>query len=388
MTTSPLDAVHASVDAWIRRERAGTAIPGAVIVIGSSETCLPEIVAGRKRLADSEGPERAMTADAHFDLASLTKVVVTLPMMLRLASTGALDLDAPLGTWFPNAGWFRDPSLGGVTPRALLTHTSGLPAWAPFVGLAGDRLTVVGHALASPLEHPLGTVVYSDLGFIVLGRLVEVVTGLRLDEAARMHLLAPLGIDGGVGFRPLPAHARADSADLVRNSDPHSDDLPHVPTVATERCGWRGYLLDGEVHDEAAWIMGGVAGHAGAFGTALGVARYAQAWLRHDPRIADQRTMESATQRATAARQPARGLGWVLPADALEPVPVPGATDWRAGRGYGHTGFTGTSLWIDPTLDRFCVILTNRVHPTRATGPGIVHLRRHVHDLVFGGVGA
>ena len=336
-------------------------VPGAVAVAGDVHGDSGILALGLRRLQGE--PTDAAT---RYDLASLSKVVATLPTVLRLASDGVLDLDAPLEEHLPNAGWFRDPSLGDRSARDLLTHTSGLPAWAPFMGFASERRTVVGHALASELPHRHGEVVYSDLGFIVLGALVEAVTGARLDGVARERVFAPLGIEDELGFRP------------------RGEACPHVPIAPTERCGWRGRLLDGEVHDEAAWIMDGVAGHAGLFGTAAGLAAYARAWLRRDPALGDPALLDAATRRATAPGQPARGLGWVLAPDDAEPARADAAIAWRAPRGFGHTGFTGTSLWIDPVAGRFCVLLTNRVHPTRHHGGAIGALRQAVHAAVFG----
>lgn len=336
-------------------------VPGAVAIAGSEAVDSGVLALGDRRLQGE--PTDAAT---RYDLASLSKVVATLPTVLRLATDGALDLDAPLKAHLPNAGWFREPSLGDRSARDLLTHASGLPAWAPVMGFASERRTVVGHALASDLPHRHGEVVYSDLGFIVLGALVEAVTGTRLDGVARDLVFGPLGIEDEVGFRPL------------------GETCPHVPIAPTERCGWRGRLLDGEVHDEAAWIMNGVAGHAGLFGTAAGVAAYARAWARRDPLLGDPALLDAAVRRASEAGQPARGLGWVLAPDDAEPARPAGTVEWRAPRGYGHTGFTGTSLWIDPAAGRFCVLLTNRVHPTRHHGGAIGALRRALHAAVFG----
>ena len=309
-----------------------------------------------------------MTADVRFDLASLSKVVGTLPGLLRLAGDGRLDLDAPLATWFPSAGWFREPSLADRTPRQLLTHTSGLPAWAPFMGFASHRRTVIGHALASELPHaggPAGPrVVYSDLGLIVAGALIERVSGQRQDAFLRQATFGPLGLaNDELGYRPLPG--------------PDEPAPPAVPLAASEDCGWRMRLLEGEVHDEAAWIMGGVAGHAGLFGTAEALARYAQAWLRRDARLAPPELLDEAVRRATPAGQAARGLGWLLAPDRGEGPAEP--DDWRPARGFGHTGFTGTSLWIDPDAGTFCVLLTNAVHPSRHRRGALPALRRAVH---------
>jgi CubicO group peptidase (beta-lactamase class C family) len=361
-TSTPADApLRARLEGTIAPFVEAGAVPGAVAVAGDAHGDSGVLALGLRRLAGE--PTDAAT---RYDLASLSKVVATLPTVLRLASDGALDLDAPLKERLPNAGWFRDPSLGDRSARDLLSHTSGLPAWAPFMGFASERRTVVGHALASELPHRHGEVVYSDLGFIALGALVEAVSGARLDGVARERSFAPLGIEDEVGFRPL------------------GEACPHVPIAPTERCGWRGRLLDGEVHDEAAWIMDGVAGHAGLFGTAAGLAAYARAWLRRDPALGDAALLDAATRRATAPGQPARGLGWLLAPDDDEPGRPDDATEWRAPRGFGHTGFTGTSLWIDPTSGRFCVLLTNRVHPTRHHGGAIGALRTAVHAAVFG----
>lgn len=359
--TSPDASLRAALERALEPYVEGGDVPGAVAVAGDPSGD-SGIVARGVRRTDGEPTD----APTRYDLASLTKVVATLPVVLRLASDGALDLDAPLKEHLPNAGWFRDPSLGDRSARELLTHTAGLPAWAPFMGFASERRTVTGYAIASDLPHPRGEVLYSDLGFIALGALVEAVAEARLDRVARAFVFAPLGVDDALGFRPL------------------GEALPRVPVAPTERCGWRGRLLEGEVHDEAAWIMDGVAGHAGLFGTATGLAAYARAWLRRDPLLGDPALLDAAVGRATAPGRPARGLGWVLAPDGDEPPPAHGSPEWRGPRGFGHSGFTGTSLWIDPDAQRFCVLLTNRVHPSRHRGGAIAALRRAVHAAVFG----
>lgn len=376
ITASPLrpvrDEVDRIVDTVVRRGE----IPGAVALVGSADAMAEPIVHGVRRLGG--GP---VTPETLFDLASLTKVVATLPAILRLAADGALDLDAPLKGPFPNAGWFRSPSLGARSARHLLTHTAGLPAWAPLMGLVSTRRTAIGHALASDLPHEPGQPVYSDLGYIVLGALVERMARTRQDRFVAERVYGPLGIGADeLGYRPLEeatSDERAAAADVLGAAS--------RPVAATEDCGWRGRVLEGEVHDEGAWIMEGVAGHAGLFGTAAALGRYAQAWLREDPALADPELLREATRRATPARTPARGLGWVLAADGKEDrdPEEQSAIEWRGPRGYGHTGFTGTSLWIDPESDRFCVLLTNRVHPTRHGGHAIAGLRRDVRRAVF-----
>ena len=288
-----------------------------------------------------------------FDLASLTKVVATLPCLLRLLSDGALALDERLGERFANAGWFQTPSLADTKVEALLTHTAGLPAWQPLFARVAERRTALAAVLQAPLT-AVGQVRYSDLGFMLLGALVERVAGRRLDEAAQALVFAPLGLDG-LGFGPLP-----------------DDDV-----AATEHCGWRGRLLVGEVHDENAAVWGGIAGHAGLFGDAAALAAYAAAWLRADPALASPDLQRRAvTPSARSEDGSLRGLGWLLPS--------PGVFAGDTARGFGHTGFTGTSLWIDPAAGVASLLLTNRVHPHRDARSGIQGLRRRFHAAVHG----
>lgn len=332
-------------------------IPGAVAIAGTTDDACDPVVLGVRKLG---GP--ATTADTRYDLASLSKVVATLPAVLRLISDGTLNLEDRIGRYFSNAGWLQSPSLADVPVRALLTHGSGLPAWEPIFARASQRLTGFAAVLQSPLPHPPGRVVYSDLGFMLLGMLVERISGQRLDAFVRERIFAPLGLEQ-LGYGPLR----------------------DTPVAATEDCGWRMRLLEGEVHDENAWSLEGVAGHAGLFGTGHELARYARAWLRADPILGDRRLLSAAVRRQTGEGEPARGLGWVLAdgggARQRGEVSEPEA-DWRGARGYGHTGFTGTSLWIDPAAGTFTVLLTNRVHPRREGAATIARLRRDLHRAV------
>ncbi len=319
--------------------------PGAVSVIGTaSERCFIGAV-GLQRL---EGT--ATHAATIYDLASLTKVMATLPAVLRLIGAGELQLEHTVSHYVSNAGWFQSPSLADVRVQDLLTHTSGLPAWKPLFSLTNDRATAIANVLQSELAHPQGNYVYSDLGFILLGHLVERISGLRLDEFAKDQIYAPLGIQA-LGFGPVSGEV-----------------------AATEDCGWRKQLLEGVVHDENAFIMGGVAGHAGLFGTADAVAQYAQAWLRSDPILGTENLLQQARQEWINTGPDRRGLGWVLKGqDSF-------AGSLATKSGYGHTGFTGTSLWLEPELDSFAVLLTNRVHPSRHA-TGIHELRKTFHEL-------
>ena len=333
-------------------------VPGAVAVVGDSEQLIGVTACGVTRLG---GPP--IDAQTRFDLASLSKVVGTLPAVLALVQAGEVSLDDPIKRFFSNAGWFQTPSLGDATIRQLLTHTSGLPAWRPLYAEAGTRLSALGNLLQSSLSHledgvPAGRVVYSDLGFMLLGAVVERVSKLRLDAFTEAHIFEPLELNT-LGYG-APAG---------------------VSVAATEDCGWRGRLLQGEVHDENAFAFEGVAGHAGLFGTAFDLARYAQAWLRLSAPFASPELLREATREHAAdpnnTASGRRGLGWQLAGEGSS------AGHDASLSAYGHTGFTGTSLWLEPVKDRFAVLLTNRVHPSRSGGHSIHALRVAFHDTVF-----
>src|SRR5699024_4035360 len=326
-------------------------VPGGVLLSGSSATAGTPVPFGR--LTPGGEP---VSAETRYDLASLTKVVATLPSILQLISAGEVEPDKPLRHWFSNAGWFQAPSLGDATVRQLLSHSSGLPAWVPLFTRTRARLLALGTILQAEVRPAAGTDVYSDLGFMLLGALVERVSGQRLGRFAQEHIFGPLGMTA-TGFRAFADDGRPEPA-------------PPGTFAPTEYCGWRNRLLTGEVHDENCCAWEGVAGHAGLFGTAGDLGRYAQAWLNLDARLGDPALLkETQEEHARTAGGEPRGLGWLLAhANSFSGLP-----------GYGHTGFTGTSLWLDPERDRFTVLLTNRVHPDRHRTPSLTELRRAVH---------
>jgi CubicO group peptidase (beta-lactamase class C family) len=285
--------------------------------------------------------------DTRYDVASLTKVVATLPSILRLVAAQEIELSDPIERYFSSAGWFQEPSLADSTVRQLLTHTSGLPAWTPLYSIVSRRETALAAVLNSEIR-TRGEIVYSDLGFMLLGALVERVTRERLDDFAWREVFEPLG--------------------MLRSS---YGPLDSVSVAATEDCGWRNRVLYGEVHDENAVVWEGVAGHAGVFSTASDLARFAKAWLDRDPRLGPEWLLEEATRMQCEDAQQRRGLGWMISG--------PG---WFAGDstpGFGHTGFTGTSICIDQSSGCAVVLLTNRVHPRRGSPDGIGRLRSALH---------
>lgn len=329
-------------------------IPGVVAVAGSTDTVRTIVTAGVRKLGGE-----AVSADTFFDLASLTKVLSTLPAVLNLISQGEISLDDTLGRFFSNAGWFQTPSLADVTVRQLLTHSSGLPAWRPIFATVSQRQTALANVLQSRLKHSPGSYVYSDLGFMLLGALIERISGNRQDVFVQEHLYNPLGL-ATLQYGPLI----------------------NRPIAATEDCGWRNVLLEGVVHDENAYVMEGVAGHAGLFGTVADIARFAQMYLRQDTGLGDPDLLDFAIREQVTTTDTRRGLGWQLKS------PISCAGEFASGSSFGHTGFTGTSLWLDPEQGWFAVLLSNRVHPSRTGGVHLHQLRCTFHDAVateFGG---
>ncbi len=293
-----------------------------------------------------------LTAQHAFDLASLTKVLVTLPEVLALLAEGRINLETRVGEVLPECGWMQDGGLKVQTVRALLTHTSGLDAWQPLYLYPADRSTLLQRLLQSgdwwkPPATPAP--VYSDLGFLVLTAMVERLRGERIDRLAAAR--------SGLTYRPVGPHPELG------------------PSVATETCPWRGRTLQGEVHDENASALGGLSGHAGAFGTLETVTDLVERDLTGGLLPAEMAQL--ARQEWAASGSVRRGLGWQLG----HPESFGGSL--CSPQGYGHTGFTGTSVWTEPERGYAVVLLTNRVHPSRFTHDReIVRLRRAFHDRV------
>jgi CubicO group peptidase (beta-lactamase class C family) len=324
----------------------GRAYPGAVLaVLYRGEVVLRHAVG---LAAHAPAPRPALPSTI-YDLASLTKVVATTPLVLRAAAEGRLGLDDPLPRLLPESPH------AGVTIRHLLAHTSGLPAWIPFYLETSGYDAIVLRAAATPLASPPGAqAVYSDLGFIVLGEVARRALGAPLDDLARARVFEPLGM-ADARYRPGPG--------LRERIAPTEDGTAIEQAMAGEagrRHTWRKTLIWGEVHDSNAHAMGGVSGHAGVFGTADDLIAYARMWLARGrgPRgpVLPPSLVSEATRRQTPAEAAARGLGWALAGphgwwgDCLSPT------------AFGHTGFTGTAMVVDPAHDLAIVLLANAVH--------------------------
>ena len=335
---------------------AGGAFPAAVAEVGRRDRVLWTGPFGH---LSTEPDAAETTLESVFDLASLTKVVTTTTLAMRAVDDGSLALDSPLREHF--RAWQTDDRRE-VTVRDLLEHASGLTPHLPFFRDHHSRVKFEEAICRLPLEYePRQRSHYSDLGFILLGFLVADTLGAALDTL--FERLVGANAWGDIAYRPP------------------SDWRPR--TAPTEVGPWRGRLLIGEVHDENAWALGGVAGHAGLFGTAAAVGRFARVMLgglAGDRSLASESTMRTFLTRSDVPGS-SRALGW----DTMMTTSSCGTG--MSSAAFGHTGFTGTSLWIDPDSDVYVVLLTNRVYPTR-TNDAILAVRPAFHDAVMTAVRA
>lgn len=341
------------------------AFPGAVLAVGYKGELA--VHAFGKFTRDKKA-ER-MKTDTLFDVASMTKVIVTTTLTMMLVEQNKLDLDAPVERYLPEfaAAAKNDPNpdwRSRVTVRMLMLHDSGLPAHRDFFLQAKGYEPVLKLVMAEPLIHEPGTqVVYSDLGMILEGEIVHRLFGKTLDVLAQEEIFKPLGMKNSL-FNP-PAKMRTRIA----------------PTEYDKT--YRKKLMWGEVHDENAWAMGGVAGHAGLFTTAGDVAIFAQTILNGGIyghyRIAQRATVDEFTTRHQIGDS-VRAIGW----DA--PTSVYTSGHYFSPTSFGHTGFTGTSIWVDPERQLFVILLTNRVNPTRDSEK-IRQARPAIHDAIFHALG-
>jgi CubicO group peptidase (beta-lactamase class C family) len=335
------DLIHAAV--------AARGVPGVVAAVGRGPDTLATWAAGQ---ADTTpGSARPMTAGTMFDLASLTKVVATTTATLALAGQGKLGLDAPAMRYLPGFSALREHQ---VTMRQLLTHTSGLPDSRKFYQWCHTADELLRDLHATPLEAPPGTrVTYSDLGFMALGEIVAVLAAQPLDVAVRRLVTGPLGMRSA-GYNPATA------PDGFAATERRADGTP-----------WTGV-----VHDENARLMGGVAGHAGLFATVPDLATFAAWWVSDADGPVPASLRREAESCQTTGLDGHRGLGWVRTGDRFDIL----GGHWPASA-VSHSGFTGTSLALDPASGVWVVLLTNAVHFGR-DATAVKALRRDVNAAV------
>jgi serine-type D-Ala-D-Ala carboxypeptidase len=363
--------------AAIEQGIASGAFPGAVLLVGRGEEIVFHEAFGQRSLEPSRA---AMGRDVVFDLSSLTKALVTTTAIMLLVREGKIRLDDRVTRFLQNFGVHGKTH---VEVRHLLSHSSGLPAWRPFFkdvakaekkgttrfsGLRGIRMMVFEAIHRERPEYTVGSkAVYSDLGFLLLGELIELVTHQTLDRFCQERIFKPLGLQS-TAFIDLD-RLRAQKL------------TPVVDVIApTERCPWRGKILCGEVHDDNAYAIGGVAGHSGVFATATDVHRVVarlQACAADRDDFVPGAIVREFWKRDGNVRDSTWALGW----------DTPSATGSMAGNRasestVGHLGFTGTSVWIDRERGAHVVFLTNRVHPRR-DNERIKGVRPLVHDAVW-----
>ena len=342
---------------------AARAMPGAVYVAGNRDGILAEAALGRLAY-DADAPP--VTPETIYDLASLTKVLVTTPLAMRLYEHGQLDLEAPVQAYVPE---FSGGEKGSVLVADLLAHCGGLRWWRDlfraFEGrsAAESKRGYIDSICELPLDYPpRSRSVYSDLGFMLLGEILERLTRRPLDRVAREEIFAPLGMHA-VAYNPPQAW------------------LPRI--APTENDPWRGGVLKGTVHDENAFGLGGIAPHAGLFSSARAIVPFARMFLNagalNGERVFAPDTVRRFTARAHLVANSSRALGWDTPTAQSS------CGSALSAAAHGHTGFTGTSLWIDPQRDFFVALLTNRVHPTR-DNPKLAALRPRFHEVLAKGL--
>lgn len=340
---TPLAAAARFLDSAI----AQGAAPGAVIGV-SSHGRHWYYGTGRLGQQDATRPDSTTL----YDLASMTKVVALTSLVMQAVREGKLDLTAPISRYVPA---FQGAHKDSVTLRHLLTHSAGLPAWRPLFLQAPTREAAFALADTTPLDTLPGIrMVYSDLGIIIMTQAVEGVLGHRLDTLFAERVATPLGLTS-TRYLPPPEW------------------LPRI--APTEQDPWRGRVIRGEVHDENASRLDGVSGHAGLFSDAVDLLGFGEWLLR--ARATDT-LVHRFTLRPEIVAGSSRALGWDTPSGEYS-----SAGHFMSDSSVGHTGFTGTSIWIDPTRDLVIVVLSNRVHPSRANNKwGDLGVRGGVADRV------
>ncbi len=355
-----------TVDSIVNQGIANHKIPGAVVIVGHNGKVVYRRAYGRRSLVPDQ---EKMTADTIFDMASLTKVLMTAPAVMQLYQQGKIDVDAPVAKYLPE---FAANGKGGITIRDLLTHYSGLPPDLPLTDPWQGKEAAYKLAFAiAPLRPPGVRFQYSDINFIVLGALVERISGMSLDQYALQNVIQPMGLKNSRYLPPKSWIPR-----IAPTQWEHGESASGIPGSTTFSGD---VMLRGVVHDPTSRRMGGVAGHAGLFMDADDLATYAQNLLnRLQGKPSTFPLSRRVLEKMVAPEQPAtgvalRGFGW----DIDSPFSSNRGTLFPVG-GFGHTGFTGTSLWVDPASDSYLIILTNAVHPNGPTN--IIRMRSRIAD--------
>ncbi len=363
------------IDRALHRAVEGRVFPGAVLTARVGGTVVYTGAAGLAATLPANEPTSVSTI---YDLASLTKPLAAAGAVLCLIQDGKLALDTPIRGILPG---LKHHAFGAATIAQLLSHGAGLPAWLPYYkwvakrdrrepGFLGSRAAqeaVVGYlADHSPAYRAGAESRYSDVGFMLLGLVIEERAAKPLDEYCHSRLFSPMGAQP-LGFRRT----------MGGGTFPKAEGKDVEMIAPTEQDPWRGRLLRGEVQDENAYAMGGVAGHAGLFGDAAAVLAISRQWL--EAYLGRQSLLPPDLVRRFVTRSAIPGSSWALGWDT--PSAPSSSGHHFSTRSFGHLGFTGTSLWIDPDCELEVVLLSNRVHPSR-DNDAIKQFRPLIHDLI------
>jgi CubicO group peptidase (beta-lactamase class C family) len=353
--------VHAAIKRVLDAALADSAFPGAIAIVGSRAGVMTQYAVGHLDWAPSPPPDEHTL----WDIASLSKVVGVTTAIMQLVAQHRVDINAPLQRYIPE---WTGPNKDRVTVRHLLTHTSGLPSFKAYDEITHDPDSLAKLMFSTPLDSMPGRImVYSDIGAYMLGRLVERLSGQTLDAYLHDHVFEPLRMTETM-YRP--------PASLISRI---------APTEVDPR---RGGLVRGKVHDERAYYLGGVSAHAGVFSSAHDLARFARMYLNggelDGARILEPSTIALFTAYTDSAFSN-RGIGWQkpdLPGMRYTNPSAAWAGQFMSRAAFGHTGFTGTSIAVDPVNDVFVILLSNRVNPTR-NNTKITPVRRRLADAVM-----
>lgn len=357
-----------SISQFLRSRIDAGDFPSAVYVIAQNGEA---VFAGALGDAVREPESHPASLETIYDLASLTKPLVTGLLCARLLEQAQIALDDPIAKHLSE---FARPDKSAITIRHLLTHTSGLPAWRPLYLLASDKEAALAAIANEKLEcNPGERVIYSDLGFIVLGFLIQVLAKLPLPQLAQRDIFEPLKLQQTF-FNPSAA-ARTGMA-ACESGNAYERDMCEHGFTGQNYSGWRNEVIWGEVHDGNSHFLGGAAGHAGLFSTAAETLRLANQFVGALSELLAKETCELFRQNLTGGLNEARSFAWQLAATKDSTAGASLSAD-----AFGHTGFTGTSCWIDAQAQRVFILLTNRTHARALPFANLNGVRREFHSL-------
>ena len=357
-----------AISDFLRLRIAAGDFPSAVYVVAETGHAVFGDVLGNSVIQPAK---HAATLNTIYDLASLTKPLVTGLLCAQFVESAELTLEQSVATYLPE---FNRPDKSAITIRQLLTHTSGLPAWRPLYLLSDSVAGALAAIANEPLEYKPGDrVVYSDLGFITLGFLMQRLSGQPLADLAEQKIFQPLQLQNTF-FNPKEALRTGIAACETGNA--YERDVCERDFQSNQQSQWRSEVIWGQVHDGNAYFLGGAAGHAGLFSNAEETLMIANQFIGGQSRLLSKETCESFRQNMTPGLNEARSFGWQLAAtkDSTAGLALP--TD-----AFGHTGFTGTSCWIDAEHQRVFILLTNRTHQRALPFANINGVRREFHTL-------